>query len=283
MPAMTALPVAPNRNDPDNFAQRADDLVAALPGFVSEANALGEDVTAKAAVCTSAAMAVAVTGWVSGTTYAQGVNVWDPVTLLTYRRKAAGAGTTRPALDGTNWALLTGFGDVDTGSAQTITGQKTFAQEILGTARDCSRSITVAGLATGGGPLNADREVNVPKASTAQAEGFTNDTAAMTSLKTSQQLAKRVPGEGQAWQAVTRVSGTDYQNTASRTIFVSVTYNGRNGKSYVGVSTASYEQVAGNVTTLSDDGNARGVHSFLVPNGHYYKLVGAINLVKELR
>lgn len=164
MPAMTALPVAPNRNDPDTFADRADAMVAALPGFVSEANALSEDVTAKSAVCTSAAMAVAVTGWVSGTTYAQGVNVWDPVTLLTYRRKVAGAGTTRPALDPTNWALLTGFGDVDTGSAQTITGQKTFAQEILGTARDCSRAVTGTGLASGGGELDADRAINVAEA-----------------------------------------------------------------------------------------------------------------------
>lgn len=147
MPAMTALPVAPNRNDPDTFADRADALVAALPGFVSEANALSDDVTAKAATCASAAQAVAVTGWVSGATYAQGVNVWDPVTLLTYRRKAPGSGTTRPALDPTNWALLTGFGDVDTASVQTILGQKTFSQPIVGSVTGSAATADTAGSA----------------------------------------------------------------------------------------------------------------------------------------
>lgn len=282
MPAMTALPVAPNRNDPDTFAERADDLVAALPGFVDEANALAEDVTAKAAVCTSAAMAVAVTGWVSGTTYAQGVNVWDPVTLLTYRRKVPGAGTTRPALDPTNWALLTGFGDVDTASAQTITGQKTFSQEILGTARDCSRSITVEGLATGGGPLNADRVVNVPKASKAEAEAFVDDAKAMTPFTTSAALAKRVLGEGQTWGSVTRTAGTVYQNTTGRTIFIAISGTGNYTQLLVGEDTSTSVRVAYNGT------GGAGVYeqyhiSAPIPAGWYYKITGGYGEVRELR
>ena len=110
--AITALPTPPTRDDPDNFAVRADTFLAALPSFVTETNALAVDVTDKSAICTSAAQTVNVTAWVSGTTYAQGVNVYDTTDLLTYRRKVAGAGTTRPGLDSTNWALLTGFGDV---------------------------------------------------------------------------------------------------------------------------------------------------------------------------
>jgi len=45
--------------------------------------------------------------WVSGTTYAIGNLRFDPTDGLLYRRLTAGAGTTRPALDATNWALQT--------------------------------------------------------------------------------------------------------------------------------------------------------------------------------
>lgn len=40
-PTINDLPDAPQRSDPGTFATRADALVAALPGFVDEANALG--------------------------------------------------------------------------------------------------------------------------------------------------------------------------------------------------------------------------------------------------
>ncbi len=45
-PIINDLPAAPQRSDPGTFATRADALVAALPGFVSEANALGEYLSA---------------------------------------------------------------------------------------------------------------------------------------------------------------------------------------------------------------------------------------------
>ncbi|HEY8606636.1 MAG TPA: hypothetical protein VIM12_05920 [Noviherbaspirillum sp.] len=53
--AMTPLPTPPSRNDPANFAERGDSFLAALPTFVTEANALQEDVTAKQATASSAA------------------------------------------------------------------------------------------------------------------------------------------------------------------------------------------------------------------------------------
>ncbi|MGE0350942.1 tail fiber protein [Hydrogenophaga sp.] len=66
---ITALPTPPTRQDPDNFAERGDEFLAALPAFVTEANALADqmnadqaDVAAMAAVvlpASSAALAAA--------------------------------------------------------------------------------------------------------------------------------------------------------------------------------------------------------------------------------
>lgn len=60
---MTALPTPPSRQDPTNFAARADTLMAALPGFVTEANALQADVGAKqTSAAADAATAIAKAG-----------------------------------------------------------------------------------------------------------------------------------------------------------------------------------------------------------------------------
>lgn len=61
------------------------------------------------AAATSATVAVSASGavlWVSGTTYAVGFVVYSPITFRTYRRKVAGAGTTDPSIDATNWGAL---------------------------------------------------------------------------------------------------------------------------------------------------------------------------------
>lgn len=56
---ITALPTPPSRQDPANFAARGDALLTALPGFVTEANALQTDVNAKQAAATDSAAAAA--------------------------------------------------------------------------------------------------------------------------------------------------------------------------------------------------------------------------------
>jgi len=140
---ISALPTPPSRQDPTNFNDRADAFLGALPQFQSEANTLQTDVNAKQGLAaTSATNAAAselaaantagATIWVSGTTYAVGANRFSPINYRTYRRKTAGAGTTDPSTDTTNWQLLTGLGDVDTTSNQTITGVKTFSNGIVG-------------------------------------------------------------------------------------------------------------------------------------------------------
>jgi len=52
--AMTPLPAAPSRTTPADFSTKADVFVAALPGFVTEANALEVNVNAKEATVVAA-------------------------------------------------------------------------------------------------------------------------------------------------------------------------------------------------------------------------------------
>jgi hypothetical protein len=52
---ITPLPTPPSRQDPSNFATRADDFLGALPTFTTEANALAADVNNKQVTATNAA------------------------------------------------------------------------------------------------------------------------------------------------------------------------------------------------------------------------------------
>ncbi|MFH1010336.1 MAG: hypothetical protein V1784_03775 [bacterium] len=94
-----------------------DAFLAALATFRTQLIALGTNIYNNAVDCynnallaaanANAAVAAAnATKWVSGTTYAEGDGRWSPINYQTYRRKTAGAGTTDPSLDGTNWALI---------------------------------------------------------------------------------------------------------------------------------------------------------------------------------
>lgn len=52
---ITALPTPPTRDDPQNFASRADTFVAALPQFATEANALAVEVNTNASNASTSA------------------------------------------------------------------------------------------------------------------------------------------------------------------------------------------------------------------------------------
>lgn len=125
--AITPLPTPPSRDDPTNFSTRADAFLGALPDFATEANALAVDVSDDAAAAAAAALAATaaadVTKWVSGTTYAEGVVTWSPITFYSYRRKTAGAGTTDPSADATNWSQISGTGNVTENGTQTLTNK----------------------------------------------------------------------------------------------------------------------------------------------------------------
>lgn len=143
--AITALPTPPSRQDPANFADRADEFLGALPLFVTEANTLATDVntlagnaatsainaanqvtlaanqvtlattqagnaatsaTSASSFATMAASYAGAIAWVSGTTYAINDVRFSPINGRLYRRITTGAGTTDPSADGTNWKLI---------------------------------------------------------------------------------------------------------------------------------------------------------------------------------
>lgn len=144
--AITALPPAPSRQDPSNFADEADAWVAALELFTTEANALQTDVNTKqglaatsetnAAASASSASASAVSAansmttaasaagaplWVSGTSYSQYAAVLSPTTRLVYRAiVAVPTSTVDPATDTTNWQNISGIFNVIVSSSASV-------------------------------------------------------------------------------------------------------------------------------------------------------------------
>lgn len=127
---MTPLPTPPSRDDPANFSARGDAFLGALPAFQTELDAVAAAADADAAAASAAnsgaqsaktaaeaaqaaalasaqasAASAGAAAWVSGSTYAVGAVVWSPASGLIYRRRVAGAGTTDPSADPTNWQL----------------------------------------------------------------------------------------------------------------------------------------------------------------------------------
>lgn len=82
------------------FNNATEALQSALSAATSAANAASQANAAQAVV--------GVQPWTSGTNYAVNTTVISGVNAQTYRRIVAGAGTTDPANDQTNWRLLAG-------------------------------------------------------------------------------------------------------------------------------------------------------------------------------
>lgn len=135
---ISALPAAPDRADRATFSGRAVAMFTALKEvFVGEVNAIasnvnvnaGEAATSASNAATSefnagiaAANAATASGaamWVSGTSYVLGAATWSPSNRLVYRRIVAGAGTTDPSADPTNWSTLGSVGGL---TVVTVTG-----------------------------------------------------------------------------------------------------------------------------------------------------------------
>jgi len=112
--AITPLPTPPSRDDPTNFATRADAFLGALPDFATEANALAVDVNADAVsaaadAATAQASAVAAAGaanykgdYAAGTTYQVGQSVSSGGKI--WIAKTINLGVT--PVEGANWTEL---------------------------------------------------------------------------------------------------------------------------------------------------------------------------------
>ena len=122
--AISALPTPPSTSSPSDFDAKADAFLGALPGLQAQINAISTvnygnatdaynsantaaaQAAAASTASTNAISAVGAPAWVSGTTYAIGAAVWSPTNYNIYRRLTAGAGSTDPSLDPTNWSSL---------------------------------------------------------------------------------------------------------------------------------------------------------------------------------
>jgi hypothetical protein len=88
-------------------ASSASGASAAVAAGVATAQANADAAAAAAGASAAAAAAsVGAIAWVSGTSYSIGDLRWSPANRFIYRRLTAGAGTTDPSLDATNWAPL---------------------------------------------------------------------------------------------------------------------------------------------------------------------------------
>lgn len=96
-----------------------------------------------------------------------------------------------------------GLGNVENKSSATIRGELTSGNvtTALGyTPPTNARAISASGLASGGGDMTADRTITVTKSSQAQAQAGTDDTTAMTPLRTVDALlAQALLGLTNAW------------------------------------------------------------------------------------
>jgi len=252
--AVTPLPIPPSRADAENFAERADDFLGALPTFATELNVLQADVNTKQTLAASsetnaAASALAsantadATIWVSGTTYSIGVNRFSPINFLTYRRKTAGAGTTDPSLDSTNWTLLTGLGDATLSGTQTFTGAKTFTVAPIGvTAANGTNDTTLATTAfvttadNLKAPLNSPSLTGTPLSPTA-AVG-TNTTQIATTAFVNNEVG---------------VANSSLVKTALNASGVAPIYACRAWVNFNGFGTVSI-RASGNVSSITDNG-----------------------------
>lgn len=122
---------------------------------------------------------------------------------------------------------------------------------------------------------------NILLASQAEAEAGTENTKAMTPLRTAQAIAanEQQVGVGQTWQAVTRTSGTTYQNTTGKPIMVAGECKWQNENGFQVSSDGSTW-----LTLLDCNQNDQSnPFSVIVPDDIYYRINGDIVRVNELR
>jgi hypothetical protein len=120
-------------------------------------------------------------------------------------------------------------------------------------------------------PLRTEQHMVAHFATQAQAEAGTDNTTLMTPLRVEQHMVANNLGQGQTWQAVTRVANTTYQNTTGRPIMVYASISNTSGIQYFQVSTDASTWInAGNSVA------ANAPNQVVVPNGIYYRVTQTV-------
>ena len=121
--------------------------------------------------------------WVSGTTYALDTVVWSPTNYLTYIRIVAGAGTTDPSSDTTNWAL---FGPSKIKSIQRGTislSGTTSASATISSVNTAKATLTYLGNSVGDSPATVQARIALTNATTVTATRSATSTSAAVSYE----------------------------------------------------------------------------------------------------
>jgi hypothetical protein len=170
-----------------------------------------------------------------------------------------------------------------------LAAQTTSANTIQAYSGADTPTLLTIGTASGNVPLVGIKSATdtlaglVELATQAEAEAGTDDTVAMTALKTAQAIAATGLGINQTWQeqtvGVDRSSATAYQNTSTSPIMVAVSGN-TNGALKVECDASNPPTtIVSNRTSTSDFAE----FSFIVPPSFYYEVTGNINSWSELK
>jgi hypothetical protein len=115
------------------FSNASDSLSSANDSAASAAES-EESRLAALAASDAAAATTGATAWVSGTTYAIGAKVWSLINGRVHVRRVAGAGTTDPANDATNWEDVIGGQRIRITGATTLQVRKLYELDSSGGA-----------------------------------------------------------------------------------------------------------------------------------------------------
>lgn len=145
---ITALPTPPSRDDAANFAARGDAFLGALPTFVTEANALGAQVSTDAAAAAAAAATAVASPNTQGTS----------TTSLTI---GAGAKTltmqTGKTITASMWAAITSSADGSNWMAGPVTSYNSGTGQLILDVQEVGGSGTLASWTiTGIAPMLSD-------------------------------------------------------------------------------------------------------------------------------
>lgn len=177
----------------------------------SEVTNLVTDLAAKAPLASPA-----LTGTPTAPTATPGTNSTQIATTAYADAAVAALVNSAPGVLDTLDELAAALGD-DANFATTVTNA-------LAAKVPATRSVSASGLATGGGALSADRTIDVPVASQAEAEAGSNNSKGMTPLRTA--------------QAIAALGGSGSSISTPRVLYVETT--GNNGTAVVGDPSKPY-------------------------------------------